>query len=104
MRRALLVVALLALHSGPAIAHGPTVAVGSEGPEPRQITVRAGATIHFRNGADAPRTLVGEGPLREPTILAPAGDAHVVYPDAGWYAYRILEAPGQGGTVVVTGP
>ena len=100
----LLVFAVLLGCASPALAHGPTVEIGSEGPAPAALQIESGETVHFQNATDHPLRVLGEeGSFRSPE-LAPGEGWHLRFAFPGRFPYALEDRPDVSGEIAVGEP
>lgn len=104
LRAACLLALLLGLLlAGPALAHGPTIDVAYSGVRPRQLVVRVGDTVHFRNrnlGVGNCTLMTEEGEFGVPP-LPKGGDHHFTAETPGQIDFFVKEFPRARGTLIV---
>ena len=104
IRSSRLLALLLALGLGtPALAHGPTMDVSYSGVRPKQLVVRVGDTVHFRNRnvAAGDCTLVTEEGEFGVPVLPRGGDFHLTVDTPGQIDFFVKELPRARGTLIV---
>jgi len=97
-----LLLILAGIAVGPSLAYAADISMGSNGNlvfEPNEITISAGDTITFTNGALPPHNMVVDGhpELSHGDLAFAVGDSFdVVFPDAGDYNFQCDPHAGAG--------
>ena len=101
--RALALGAAIVLVAGAALAHGPTLRGSYSAIKPRQLAIRAGDTVHFKNvnGSELTTTFVDESGTFESPVLPRGGDWHYTFETPGTYTVRLKENADTQAIVVV---
>jgi hypothetical protein len=107
LRGAALALAIaIGLVAGVAWAHGPTLIGTFSAMRPKQLTIRAGDTVHFRNanGSELTTTFVAdEGAFESPEIPR-GGGWHYKFETPGVYTVRLKENSDTKALIVVGEP
>ena len=84
-----------------AAAHGPTVTIGPDGPEPVRLQMEPGQTVHFQNADGEPHRVRGAGDAFRSPELAPGEGWHLRLGFPGSFEYAVEGRPEWRGTLDV---
>jgi len=103
MRSSLFVLALAtaALAAPSAAAHGPTVTLRADGPDPASLEIARRETVHFANASEATLRVHGDDDSFRSPPLAPGEGWHLPFPFPGRFGYALESAPDARGEIVV---
>ena len=96
----------LLLFAAPVWAHGPTLSGSYSKMRPKQLSIRAGDTVHFRNanGSDMGTTFAAEDGSFQSPRLPRGGGWHHTFETPGVYEVKLLENEDTRATIVVGDP
>ena len=92
--------AIISLHLGSAHAEETTVMIDNFTFEPKQLTVKAGTTVTWKNRDDIPHTIVSAGKFRSKTLDTDDGFSFT-FTATGDYKYFCSLHPHMTGTIKV---